>query len=91
MSIDQTEAEFLAELGRRLRGHRRTLGISRHDLACASHVSERYIAMIEGGRGNVSILLLRRLASALCRPPIAGGRIEILPSLLCDKAEAIGM
>ena len=91
MSIDRTEAEFLAELGRRLRGQRNTLGMSRRDLACASHVSERYIAMIEGGRGNVSILLLRRLTSALCRSSIADDRVEVLPSLLCDKVASVAM
>ena len=68
MSADQAEAEFPAELGRRLREHRTTLGMSRHDLARASHGSERYIALIEGGKGNISILLLRRIASVLCSP-----------------------
>lgn len=91
MSADQAEAEFLAELGRRLRELRKTLGMSRHDVARASHVSERYIAMIESGKGNVSILLLRRLASVLCRPPIARDRVEVLPSLICDKVAAVGM
>lgn len=65
------EAGFLAELGKRLREYRKTLGMSRHDLARASHVSERYIALIECGKGNVSILLLRRLASALNQTPDA--------------------
>jgi transcriptional regulator with XRE-family HTH domain len=91
LSVEPAEAEFLAGLGRRLRGHRETLGMSRHDLACASRVSERYIVVIEGGKGNVSILLLRRLASVRCQPPIAGGRAEVLPGLLCDKVAAVGM
>jgi transcriptional regulator with XRE-family HTH domain len=89
--VIRDEAEFLAELGGRLRGLRRMRGMSRQDLALASHVSERYIALIEGGKGNISILLLRRLASALSRPPIVGERVETLPSLPWDKVEAIGM
>lgn len=96
MSVERTqdlcgESEFLAELGTRLRELRKTCGMSRHDLACASHVSERYIALIESGRGNVSILLLRRLASALCRAPTAKGHIELLSGLRCNKVEATEM
>lgn len=44
----------MVEFGRHLREHRKTLAMSRHDLARAAHVSERYIALIEGGKGNVS-------------------------------------
>ncbi len=39
--------------------------LARHALAHRSGVSERYIARLEGGTGNMSILLLRRVAQAL--------------------------
>jgi XRE family aerobic/anaerobic benzoate catabolism transcriptional regulator len=39
--------------------------MSRKLLALASQVSERYLAQLEAGRGNVSVLLLRQLAGAL--------------------------
>jgi XRE family aerobic/anaerobic benzoate catabolism transcriptional regulator len=38
--------------------------MSRRQLARKSGVSERYIAQIEAGKGNVSIVLLLRIARA---------------------------
>jgi XRE family aerobic/anaerobic benzoate catabolism transcriptional regulator len=65
--MDAVDAEraFLLGLGRRAR-HTRTLrGMSRKALSAASGVSPRYIAQLEDGRGNVSIVLLRRLCQAM--------------------------
>ena len=42
--------------------------MSRKLLAGDSGVSERYLAQLEGGQGNVSILLLRQIAAALNIP-----------------------
>ena len=39
--------------------------ISRRELARRSGISERYIAQIEAGKGNVSIMLLFRIANAM--------------------------
>jgi len=39
--------------------------MTRKQLARDSGVSERYLAQIEGGKGNISVLVLRRLAKAL--------------------------
>lgn len=60
-----SETTFLAELGERLRSSRRRCELSRRELARRSGISERYIAQIEAGKGNVSIVLLLRLASAI--------------------------
>src|SRR6202011_2090209 len=60
-----TEEAFLAALGRRVRNRRALRGMSRKVLTKASGVSERYIAQLESGRGNISIVLLRRLANAM--------------------------
>ncbi|HYZ30733.1 MAG TPA: helix-turn-helix transcriptional regulator [Crenalkalicoccus sp.] len=56
---------FLHALGDRLRLLRARRGVTRRDLSRGSRVSERYIAQIEGGSGNISVLLLRRIARAL--------------------------
>ena len=60
-----SETQFLAELGERLRSSRARCYLSRRELARRSGISERYIAQIEAGKGNVSIVLLLRLASAI--------------------------
>ena len=39
--------------------------MSRRELSRKSGVSERYIAQIEAGKGNVSIMLLLRIAHAI--------------------------
>jgi DNA-binding XRE family transcriptional regulator len=61
----EPEAGFLIELGRRLREARLALAMSRRELARRSGISERYIAEIEAGRGNVSIVLLLRIIRAV--------------------------
>jgi DNA-binding XRE family transcriptional regulator len=61
------ESEFLMQLGDCLRGMRGLREMSRRELARRSGVSERYIAQIEAGRGNVSIVLLLRIAQAIRR------------------------
>jgi XRE family aerobic/anaerobic benzoate catabolism transcriptional regulator len=66
------EAEFLSALGARVRHLRAMRGMSRKVLSAASGVSERYIAQLESGQGNVSIILLRRVALA------TGARLEDL-------------
>jgi XRE family aerobic/anaerobic benzoate catabolism transcriptional regulator len=52
-------------LGERVREARARRGMTRKILAKDSGVSERYLAQLEGGLGNISILLLRQIAQAL--------------------------
>lgn len=59
------EARFVADLGLRIRRLRERRGISRRRVADESRISERYLAQIESGNGNVSIVLLRRVANTL--------------------------
>jgi len=59
------ETAFLQRLGQRVRTMRGLRGMSRKVLARSSGISERYIAQLESGKGNVSIVLLRRVASAM--------------------------
>src|SRR3954447_3649855 len=62
------ETGFLEGLGQRVRTMRSLRGMSRKVLAKVSGISERYIAQLEGGKGNVSIVLLRRVANAMGAP-----------------------
>jgi len=59
---------FLTRLGERVRMMRSRRGMSRKVLARHSKVSERYLAQLEAGKGNCSIVLLRRIASAMSVP-----------------------
>src|SRR5271168_443305 len=60
-----TEGGFLVFLGKRVRELRNRRGLTRKMLARESEVSERHLAQLEAGEGNVSIVLLRRIAAAL--------------------------
>jgi XRE family transcriptional regulator, aerobic/anaerobic benzoate catabolism transcriptional regulator len=60
-----SESRLLEQLGRRVRTMRGLRGMSRKVLAKASGISERYIAQLESGKGNVSIMLLRRVSDAM--------------------------
>jgi len=71
------DSTYPQQLGARVRDARSRLGLSRKSLAAKSGVSERYLAQLEGGQGNISILLLRQVAAALDAP---------LKDLLSDEA-----
>src|SRR6201747_2613267 len=64
---DQADPETacLEQLGQRVRTMRGLAGMSRKVLAKVSGISERYIAQLESGKGNVSIVLLRRVSNAM--------------------------
>jgi XRE family aerobic/anaerobic benzoate catabolism transcriptional regulator len=70
-SPDDEDAGALAALGDRVRELRARRGMTRKILAKDSGVSERYLAQLEGGQGNASLTILRRLARALDVPPNA--------------------
>jgi XRE family aerobic/anaerobic benzoate catabolism transcriptional regulator len=57
--------QFLLTLGARVRDLRNRRGMTRKTLAHESNVSERHLAQLESGEGNISILLLRRVAAVL--------------------------
>lgn len=65
---DDVHHPFLGRLAERVRTARARRGISRKALARQAQVSERYLAQLESGRGNISVLLLRRIARALSVP-----------------------
>jgi XRE family aerobic/anaerobic benzoate catabolism transcriptional regulator len=65
LTAQQQEAAYLARLGERVRAWRTEHGMTRKALALASGVSERYLAQLEAGQGNISVLLLRKVARAM--------------------------
>ncbi len=62
------DADLLAGIGRRVREARERRGMARRMLSQISNVSERYLAHLEQGGANASVLLLRNVARALDMP-----------------------
>jgi XRE family aerobic/anaerobic benzoate catabolism transcriptional regulator len=56
---------FLVALGERVRTLRSRQGMTRRAVALAAEVSERHLANLEYGTGNVSVLVLLQVAQAL--------------------------
>ena len=78
-AAERTADALLAQVGERVLAARKALGLSRRELSEQSGVSPRYLAQIEGGDGNVSIGLLKKVATALGQP---------LEALLQEDVEA---
>lgn len=74
------EAGHLLRLAARLREARAQRGMTRKDLARDSGVSLRFLAQLESGRGNPSLIVLRRIATALDLP---------LESLVSDSPQPV--
>ena len=71
------EIALLQALGARMRTLRARRGMTQRALSIRSGVSERYIAQFEAGEGNVSVLVLHRVGTALGVP---------LAELVADRA-----
>jgi XRE family transcriptional regulator, aerobic/anaerobic benzoate catabolism transcriptional regulator len=69
---------YLRGVGERVRLARARRGMSRKVLSKASGVSERYLAELERGAGNASLLVVRQIAEALDVEPA---------ELISDRAE----
>jgi len=67
-SDDNESNPLLRALGQRVRSSRDRSGITRKALSIAAGVSERHLANLEYGEGNVSMLVLDQVASALHCP-----------------------
>ena len=59
------QAAFVAAVGRLVRLSRAKRGMTRRQLAQDSGASERYLAQIESGQGNPSVIILKSIAEAL--------------------------
>src|SRR2546423_3570367 len=78
---------FIAAIGRLVRRSRAKRGMTRRQLAQASSASERYLAQIEGGQGNPSVIILASIARALDVPvieliPRSNGRTAAMAQIL---------
>ncbi len=62
------ESDFLVALGKRVRECRSQRGMTRKQVSQEADVSERHIAQLESGEGNISVVLLQRIAEALNVP-----------------------
>lgn len=76
-----TDLQFAADVGRLVRLARARRGVTRRQLASDSGISERYLAQIEAGQGNPSVIVLRTIAHAMDMQitdllPTAGRRHE---------------
>ena len=67
-AADMGDQEFLHLVGDRIRDLRAQRGMTRKILARDSGVSERFLAQLEGGQGNISIVRLRDVAQAMGLP-----------------------
>jgi XRE family aerobic/anaerobic benzoate catabolism transcriptional regulator len=67
-TVVRLEPGLLPRLGDRVREARARRGMTRKILARDSGVSERYLAQLESGRGNASVLVLSQIAQALNLP-----------------------
>jgi XRE family aerobic/anaerobic benzoate catabolism transcriptional regulator len=72
--LQDDDAAFAAAVGALVRRSRAKRGVTRRQLARASGASERYLAQIEAGQGNPSVIILKSIAEALDVPII-----ELLP------------
>jgi XRE family aerobic/anaerobic benzoate catabolism transcriptional regulator len=78
---------FGAAVGELVRVARAKRGMTRRQLAQDSGASERYLAQIESGQGNPSVIMLKAIAGALDVPiiellPRTNGRSETLNHIL---------
>src|SRR3954471_10732285 len=64
-ALPPARALLLSEIGAIVRRARAKRGMTRKALAAASKTSERYLAQIEGGEGNPTVLVLEAVAQAL--------------------------
>ncbi len=84
---DRQAEVFAVEIGRLVRLGRAKRGMTRRQLANGSGASERYLAQIEGGQGNPSVIMLKSIAEALDVPviellPRANGRTAAMTHIL---------
>jgi len=77
--VSTTPPPLLAQVGARVRAARDELGLSRRELAASAGLSERFLAQLEGGTGNISLARFAAVAEALATTPA-----ELLTDLAAD-------
>lgn len=89
--------DCLATLARRVRRRREARGLTQAELASRAGLSVRFLARVERGDGNISVLRLSELAAALgteaselLRTPGAAGRFVVLVGLRGAGKSTVG-
>lgn len=67
--ISAVASSYLSAIGTAVRAHRERRGWSRRELSLHSGVSERFLAQLETGAGNISLLRFAEVAHALGTTP----------------------
>lgn len=62
---ENSDAEFLANLGEAIRIRRLALGLSQEDVAARANVHRTYLSDIERGTRNITVGMLSQVANAL--------------------------
>jgi len=78
-------ADYLRELGRRVRDLRQQAGWTQEQLAKATRLTRAYIVAVEGGKQNVSMDVVIRVANGLGVPPDQLLAMEELPVTALNK------
>jgi methylmalonyl-CoA mutase cobalamin-binding subunit/DNA-binding XRE family transcriptional regulator len=78
-------ADYLRELGRRVRDLRRQAGWTQEQLAKVTRLTRAYIVAVEGGKQNVSMDVVIRVANGLGVAPDQLLTTEELPLTALDK------
>jgi transcriptional regulator with XRE-family HTH domain len=73
--MNRDDADFLRDLGFRIRERRIALGLTQAQFAAKCDLHRTFIGSVERGEGNISILNLRLLARRL-RVPLAELLVE---------------
>jgi len=69
MAHERPAATILDRVGRAIRGRREQAGLTIREIALRAGLSQRFVAMVESGLGNISLTKLDRLAHALEASP----------------------
>lgn len=62
---DHPDGDLLKTIGRKISERRKSLGLAQSDLADAAAMSRSYLAELERGKRNISVIVLLRIARAL--------------------------
>ena len=65
MARREGKAEIIKVVAANVRAARKTAGLSQEALALEADVDRTYISQIEGGRRNITVTVLARIAGAL--------------------------
>lgn len=97
MGVAADPTSLLSTLARHVRERRRSCGWTRAELARRSGLSVRFLARVESGEGNISVLRLEALAGALgttpdelVRPAPDGFRLVVLVGLRGAGKSTVG-